>query len=403
MRGRGPAVAVLTVLVVALAAAPAAPAAEAPVDSFQVTPGPSKGTTGTVDLQAGVRYHLVVTGSASLSQGSDSSSNDAKYCFQSTSDQCRTPLPATDAIRFALRGRGGAEPATSSLEGIDRFGEATGASAPYSGAHRYEQFFTAPTGSRLFAMTWPGRVEGEGITYGGGFQVTVTRADCPASSAALRADTPACDPFRFGMDLMFRPPPPGKAQVTESPDVPEDVAAIRLRIRLEQAAATKVGAVTAVSVPGSGVRASDLVLMCVAYGLHGVRTAQIQIKKRDPDDPKLFFIVFVACVKLLGEEAGKPTLARAAGGGCPTTFVPVVPQGTRLSKAERRSLIAAAKSKVSASCSGNSTGRLSLTLRGRGATKLDAFTEPRVPLGIVRTPTPRRDGESARMVLRWTR
>jgi hypothetical protein len=142
--------------------------------------------------------------------------------------------------------------------------------------------------------------------------------------------------------------------------------------------------------------------MGMIYGMQGISTAQIQIKKRPPDDPNLFFAVFVACVKLLGDEAGKATQAVAAASGCPTNFVPVVQQGTRLSSAKRRSMIAAARREVSASCSGNSAGRLSLRLGGRGGTKVRSFAGPRVLLGIVRTPTRKRDGRSARLVLRWT-
>jgi hypothetical protein len=357
-----------------------AQAAEVPVDAFSAPAGPSTGTTGTKVLHAGVRYHVVVSGSASQSlPGEGGFSSDALYCFKSTSTQCSTPFPASDAVHFALRAVDGPEP-RSGAEGLDRFGEG-GAFAPFSASHTYEQHVTPAVDSKLFVLTWPQNPGGDGVTYTGSFGIKISR---------VGATTPA-----FGTDLVFKAPRPGAGLRTSSPPIPQTAKQLTLATKLSGAAPGQVAAVVPVKVTGT-----DLVSMCVFYGVVGIRSAQIHVKERSGREPNLPLLVFIACVKLMGDEIDKPaTRSRAAAAGCPVSFVPVLKPGRTMTAARRRAVVASVERFVGASCRRSPSG-LTTTLSARQTSMRQLFGA-RMRTGIARSRTSGHDSSTPRVVLRW--
>lgn len=61
------------------------------------------GVFGTVRLEAGVDYRLVVTGTARSQLEQSFSEYDALYCFDSSSAFCQTPFPNGDVLMFYIQ------------------------------------------------------------------------------------------------------------------------------------------------------------------------------------------------------------------------------------------------------------------------------------------------------------
>jgi len=171
------AIAVVSVLVLVTAGGSKA-ASETPLPPTPATVpvGAEMETTIPVLMKAGVRYHVIVTGTAMTGNSSiGSSSYDALYCFQSSSpSNCNPPFPEGGAvIGFALRPPASPAPFQDQFQAITAFGDATVPNQPYNGSHSYEQYVTPTLDSNLYVMTWPGYPPGDGIPRSGSFTVTV--------------------------------------------------------------------------------------------------------------------------------------------------------------------------------------------------------------------------------------
>ncbi len=151
-----------------------APPAAGLVETVTVAAAPMGHAVGTVRLQAGVSYRLVVTGTATLSSFDGTvAQEDSLYCFGNTSSTftCNPPFPIGDHVRFYVQ-LADEEPGFGDLESIADF--AGSGIRPYNGAHRYEYPWTGKEG-RLWVSTYPSIFPGDGTDITGSFTVQVFR------------------------------------------------------------------------------------------------------------------------------------------------------------------------------------------------------------------------------------
>ncbi len=127
------------------------------------------GVVGTVRLQAGVQYRLVVTGTAHSQSGPTFGDFDAVYCFHNSAGNCNPPFP-TDNILFLYTQFADEEPAE--IQTVYQF---AGAPLPgYTSSHRYEFSWQGQEG-RLWLKTFPQIFPGTGVDITGSFTVQIFR------------------------------------------------------------------------------------------------------------------------------------------------------------------------------------------------------------------------------------
>lgn len=192
-------------LLLALLAAPPA-RAETELGSIAVRATGQATATSDVLLKRGVRYRLVVSGTSTVSSGSDSSSYDALYCFGSTSSQCASPFPEPAAFSIGLSTNSVSEPSTDTFPAFT-----DSAYPPYAGGHSYSASFTPGVDGRLFLRAWPGYGADDGVSRSGSFTVTIYGPDtagCDEPDQDLENDRGTCD-YRadFEVRLDTRPTP----------------------------------------------------------------------------------------------------------------------------------------------------------------------------------------------------
>jgi hypothetical protein len=381
---------------------------EATVDTFGVPSGPSKGTTGSALLKAGVRYHVIVTGTTGQTAAGDSSTYDAAFCFESSAPGlCDPPYPTDSQLQFALRSPGAPEPSSDDVRPISQFGEGTGAGPAYTDSHRYEQYVTPASDAYLYAVTWPGRDEGEGFGYSGSFAIEVgapatggTTSGAPPPPPAAPAGPPTApagsSPPAFGADLSFQAPAPRTVFATTSPKIPRNTRTITLSAHLDGAAAGVLRGAVPVrnrELAGAG---DELLGMCIVWGAAAVR--RVQTPAAAGTDP--LGGLFSACVKVL--EAAKP--ATAAPNGCVVRAVAVTKPGRQLRAATRRRAAALVARQLGGTCATAATGATSLKLfaRTRPHRALNAFLGSRVQVALARSVAPgTADGPDPRLVVGW--
>lgn len=180
---------VVAVVVLALGVVtPVAVAADA--GSLAVSGQAQSSATSAFVLHHGVKYELVVTGTVRQSFEQDSSSYDAFYCFQSTSNQCTTPFPSGTELGFALK-TGSQDPGQT--KDFHAFSDESGGARPkYDGGHSYSFHFTPAVDGKLFLRAWPSQSPDDGVSRSGGFSVSVKAAgggvvDCPQGNEDTEA------------------------------------------------------------------------------------------------------------------------------------------------------------------------------------------------------------------------
>lgn len=429
------AVVLLTGAALGIAAAPAA--AEDPYDSFTAPAGAQKYSRSDARLSPAFRYHLVVTGTATVSAGADSAQYDAQYCFVSSSPQCASPFPEDAAIGFALGKEGGGQSEADALylaglfKGISEFGEGTGKFAPFDAGNRYEQWFT-PSGGyyNLYAMTFRKYPAGDGVTRSGGFTVTLSRTAIPgggedfptppstptdgtpgsdcATTEGLRIARPAgnplslpffCSPEEFLASSWGLPMPgadlgPGDSATMTSP---------KLGSAPKVTVEVKSPKDTAVSVTDPGFKRFAR-MQCVALSLSGDHIPGLD-EGLGPDDLALttevpFLSVssfrqrFLGCVafvnRLLAAAATREfsTHARAAAGHCRSKSIPLVyGSGSTLDRLRIRARSKPAPTRtLSVRCRRTAEG-LAITVATRTpGQRLSSIVGSRLSLGFTRSP-----------------
>ena len=169
-------------------------------DSFTVTAGAKGWGRNDARLSSAYRYHMIVTGSSTVS-GSDGSGSqfDAQYCFASSSPQCTTPFPEDAAIGFGIGKEGGGQSEVDAIygsgnfEGISEFGEGTGARETYNGGHTYQQYFTVGSSGyyNLYAMAWRKYSPDDGVSRTGSFTIQIKRTSLSDDSGGSGGSEPS--------------------------------------------------------------------------------------------------------------------------------------------------------------------------------------------------------------------
>lgn len=382
----------------ALTAGSAAAQNEAVVDRLDVPAQPQTEVTGSTVLKAGVRYRIVVTGFSTITSGADHGSHDAMYCFDSSAGPCVEPFPDSTAIVFGPRPVGAVAPNRGSLDGIEDFGEGDGTILPYDAGHRYEQRYTPLVDSNLYVVAMACCHVSEGIAYSGSFTVTVSIVDSAGgppvpvdcSSAAAPVSGADCAPT-FGRPLAVDLPAAGGGFVANSPTVPAKAKGIGLTATATGAPGTRPAAVTTAQIRAG----AELLQTCLFFGA---------IATRQPDKTVVYGTseaVLLACIRLLGEEAGSRAERTAAG--CPVRVV-ALPLRGQTAKQRRRAVRKLRRvAKLSCTRSSTDTLRLRLEARGRRA-RLRALTGKQLRIAVAPTAAPTAPaGPEARLVLTWRR
>ncbi len=127
------------------------------------------GVVGTVTLEAGVDYRLVVTGTT-RSQFEDTFADyDALYCFDSSSALCNSPFPTGGELMFYIQ-TGNEEP--DEIQNLAQFTD-TGF-GPYVPSHRYERAWKGKAG-KLWLKTFPQIFPDTGPVISGSYTVEIFR------------------------------------------------------------------------------------------------------------------------------------------------------------------------------------------------------------------------------------
>ncbi len=147
------------------------------VETITLPAGPMAHTVGSVVLQAGVQYRLVISGTLrnqTTGNPAEYADYDAIYCFDNYTGLCKPndPFPNEDALYFYSQ-TGSEEPSFGSLETPREFTGAAGR-PPYDAEHVYEFPYTGENG-RLWVALWPQIFPGTGSDQLGSITVQIFR------------------------------------------------------------------------------------------------------------------------------------------------------------------------------------------------------------------------------------
>jgi len=127
------------------------------------------GVVGTVRLEAGVKYRLVVTGTARSQFEQSFGEYDAVYCFDNSSGTLCHPPSAHSVLLFYTQF---ADEEPSEIQNVEQFTNSP--RPPYSSSHRYEFSWTGQEG-RLWLKTFHQDFPGTGVDISGSFTVEIFR------------------------------------------------------------------------------------------------------------------------------------------------------------------------------------------------------------------------------------
>jgi hypothetical protein len=147
------------------------PAAPGLVDTISVPATPMSHAVGSVRLEEGGHYRLVIAGTGREQLDADFHEYDAFYCFTSSAadSPCATPggFPIDSPLGFFLQ-------VADEVSSLQQPAEFTGQPRPaYNGGHSYELRFSPGIAGKLYVGTFPSSCGG--CTWPGSFTVQIFR------------------------------------------------------------------------------------------------------------------------------------------------------------------------------------------------------------------------------------
>lgn len=360
------------------------------IDTVSMQASATTPAQGQIDLVAGQRYRLEVSGTiVQTDQAGFEREYDALYCFRTTGDTfgCQAQDGKTSSGSSQLMVTTGVDseefcPIDWRPGPSDAPCSAAHGHEPYHASHYYSvDYYPRETGPlRAGGMLALGRCPGDcPLTFSGSYTIEIFASDAQWLTAT-RYDMPAL----------------GEVIEIMSPPIPGDAAAVTADVRADEGAVAE-DVLTVVMSAEDEREADEYIDGCVIFGA----LAGISVSPRVEGGDTNYDALYAAC-RQMALEALKRRPARPAGTAsrCHAIVKPIH-RGSRPPTArQHRRALRRLKSSVRASCSAPSASRMTVRIRAHGAgnTARELLGEQALT-GYARIPSP--DGDGGTVAVRW--